>query len=500
MAFYTADYIKQLIKEDHAAVQAHVKAKGNDFRSYIDATIPFTLYLDINEIRERVLQPNVPFISDLAALLNVPVKQIIEDLDDAYQKVIDGYFRLPAMTTEELENKLNSFSLSVEQGIVKQGLASIVKRGTVLIDASKRGERVVVLYPKFTTVTMGTEFRKAFNYNKYSDIMDLDTGESPRGLLTKFLNGEEINGRKSGGFGALQNIGHIEVDVISTSSSEVVRGMVSPRLAQALITLPKNTTPERLARRFSTETGQAETRLVVRKQFSSSKLTMELLVTHGISIGVPESQQSNLSKANKERAFDIGKSLTAKIRESKDFLLNLVTSKSILQYTTEEVLAAMKGVAPKTYSSSTTISKTTNIQKPVVNLSAKPKHRPVNLPSGFSQKVRRTSTTSLSSLQVLLNRHLQDVISANMGDGSSRNILNYRTGRFAASAKVERLTQSKEGMITAFYSYMKNPYGTFSDGGRQQYPKSRDPKLLISKSIREIATEAAITRLRAVLV
>jgi hypothetical protein len=87
-----------------------------------------------------------------------------------------------------------------------------------------------------------------------------------------------------------------------------------------------------------------------------------------------------------------------------------------------------------------------------------------------------------------------------MGTGSRRDILNLRTGRFAESAKVERMTQSREGMITAFYSYMRNPYGTFSDGGRQESPKSRDPKLLISKSIRQIAELQVRNRLRAVLV
>lgn len=107
-------------------------------------------------------------------------------------------------------------------------------------------------------------------------------------------------------------------------------------------------------------------------------------------------------------------------------------------------------------------------------------------------------TNNLASLQNLINSKLQDVISANMGDGDSRNILNYRTGRLASSAKVERLSESRAGMITAFYSYMKNPYATFSDGGRQQNPKSRDPKLLISKSIREIAAEYAVNKLRAV--
>jgi hypothetical protein len=130
-----------------------------------------------------------------------------------------------------------------------------------------------------------------------------------------------------------------------------------------------------------------------------------------------------------------------------------------------------------------------------------------------ASKTKKTSTTktklpiietstsySLSSLQNMLDAHLQDVISANMGDGSRTDILNYRTGRFAASVKVERLSESREGMITAFYSYMKNPYATFSDGGRQSRPKSRDPKLLISKSIKEIAAEKVANRMRTVLV
>lgn len=105
---------------------------------------------------------------------------------------------------------------------------------------------------------------------------------------------------------------------------------------------------------------------------------------------------------------------------------------------------------------------------------------------------------NLLNLMNLINLQLQDVISANMGDGNSKNVLNYRTGRFAASAQVERMSYSKEGTITAFYNYMKNPYATFSDGGKQSKPVSRDPKLLISKSIREIAQQVVSNKLRAV--
>jgi hypothetical protein len=107
---------------------------------------------------------------------------------------------------------------------------------------------------------------------------------------------------------------------------------------------------------------------------------------------------------------------------------------------------------------------------------------------------------SLAGLQQLINDNLQNVISANMGNGSNRNILNYQTGRFAASASVERLSQSRAGMITAFYSYMKYPYQTFEPGFVQGSPQTRDPKLLIAKSIREIAATKVGNRMRAVLI
>lgn len=98
----------------------------------------------------------------------------------------------------------------------------------------------------------------------------------------------------------------------------------------------------------------------------------------------------------------------------------------------------------------------------------------------------------------LINAALFEQIKKNMGTGNRPDILNFRTGRFARSVNVERISESRQGMITAFYSYMKNPYATFSQGGRQQFPRSRDPKLLISKSIREIAASLVSNRLRAV--
>jgi hypothetical protein len=118
----------------------------------------------------------------------------------------------------------------------------------------------------------------------------------------------------------------------------------------------------------------------------------------------------------------------------------------------------------------------------------------------FVQLADTKGVDTLVSLQTILDALLAQKVKDNMGDGSRRDVLNLRTGRLAESAKVERLSESRAGMITAFYTYMKNPYATFSSGGRQQMPRSRDPKALISKSIREIAATQVGNRLRAVLV
>ena len=125
--------------------------------------------------------------------------------------------------------------------------------------------------------------------------------------------------------------------------------------------------------------------------------------------------------------------------------------------------------------------------------------------SSHSLNIRTTrsdisNTINLSMLMLQINNNLHDQIKANMGTGNRRDVLNYRTGRFAQSARVERISESRQGMITAFYSYMKNPYATFSRGGRQERPYTRDPKTLISKSIRELAGQQVANRMRAVLI
>jgi hypothetical protein len=186
---------------------------------------------------------------------------------------------------------------------------------------------------------------------------------------------------------------------------------------------------------------------------------------------------------------------------------NMRSSPTLNQRVVSYIADTLKGVTSKTTSSLLTVKntprKTPVSKKPVFkNISPKKtnitKTSALSLDKGIATNTSITDPANLVDLRMLINSQLQDVISANMGSGRSQNVLNYRTGRFASSARVESLSVSRQGMITAFYTYMKNPYATFSDGGRQSLPKSRDPKLLISKSIREIAQQLAIDKLRAV--
>lgn len=207
-----------------------------------------------------------------------------------------------------------------------------------------------------------------------------------------------------------------------------------------------------------------------------------------------------LPQSRIENQLDYGTLIESVIeREISELLKTIRFSPTMLEEVHDRVVAPITKVKKSNVNASVDVG-TFLVKSPVKT----------KVLSTISKKTTKTVSTpkvksvapdnTLSSLQALLDKHLQDVVSANMGGGSDRRVLNYRTGRLAASAKVERLTKSREGFITAYYTYMKNPYATFSDGGRQQYPRSRDPKLLISKSIREIAQTMAVNRLRAVVV
>lgn len=516
MGFYTPTWARKLVKEDHKNIQDYVTNTSKDFRDYIDANTPFVLWLDIALIRERILEKSKPFIQELAQAVSSDrdVSNIVlELLDAAYISTINAYAsntRYKKITDVELEQLLTTLS-NAEIGSIKNTILSNFKQTMVVTNVTKKNKSVMLILPKFTTLEFGkvfkTELEKVVNKTKllksgkavapiggmFGGLAAAGETESEKSRMLDFVNAN---------FSKLQNVGHIEVDVVSEADRKIMRAQNSPRLLQALMTLPNDAKRfEQLQLKFSKETGQATTRLKIRKRFSGSKMVFELLVEHGLSVGIPETQKDNLYKAALERAFTIGAGFTASIRKDPSILPQMETSKSINQYIELAVTNALQGKSTAAYNSVAEIVQKTNVTKTKVTLAnTKKESGSAQLTKISAKQMITDPQLDLVSLTSFINTHLQDVISANMGDGSRRDVLNYRTGRFAASVKVERMSKSREGMITAFYSYMKNPYATFSDGGEQQFPKSRDPKTLISKSIREIAAEKVANRLRAVVV
>lgn len=494
MAYYTPDWIRKLVKQDHNAINTEIKKTGGDFRTYIDSVLPFTLYIDIAQIRKEILQKQAPFIQELANLLQLKdPQQIITELDNTYQAVINDFInnkRLATISDKELQQKFDNLnSVVAADGNIRQVLKTEFNKTFIVSNLSQLNKRVLIIYPSFKTIRFGETFKKLFNYDSFSSEINQDTGDSPRSIVKAFLNGN---------FGKLQNIGHIEVDILSSKSREVKRGLVTPRLLQALLSVPDKVQAQRITRDFSQQTGQAETRLVIRKLFTKNKLVLEMLVENAFLIGKVEAQQANALKSGFERAYQIGKNFTDFLRKNTKYLADLETSKTLNQYVADSVLSAMKGKEVKSYNSNTNIVEKTNISIQTVKVKLPKASAVSNSLPNLSKNIAPES--SIISLQALINTQLTERVKENMGSGNRKDILNLRTGRFAESVKVERLSESRQGMITAFYTYMRNPYATFSEGGQQQNPRSRDPKLLIAKSIREIAQTKVQNRLRAVLV
>ena len=277
-----------------------------------------------------------------------------------------------------------------------------------------------------------------------------------------------------------------------------------------------------LGLKYIRKTGHLKHSIIIDKNINS---TIGAIMSIGITFTQDQLSLINLAMAPKEGLAGgrgAGKAkLTATIsnRQISEYALNRMfpkiaevvqarSSPSILDLLTDKLISTLSGKPSKYNPKSRSERKGDIAVTSLVAVNNKPKvTRPKIIIHGkpqsdISPKLRTTGGqfTSLVSLQNLLNQGLASQIQKNMGTGDRRDILNYRSGRFAESAKVETMSQSREGMITAFYSYMRNPYATFSFGGAQSSPATRDPKLLISRSIREIGATMVGNRMRAVLV
>lgn len=113
-------------------------------------------------------------------------------------------------------------------------------------------------------------------------------------------------------------------------------------------------------------------------------------------------------------------------------------------------------------------------------------------PKGIKRKGRREksfegATFDAFETRSFINSRLPKQVAQNMG----RPALENQTGRFANSVNVINATRA--GDVTNIdYTYNREIYGVF-EGGRQ-YPKGYDPRPLIERSIRELASAKVATK------
>jgi len=101
----------------------------------------------------------------------------------------------------------------------------------------------------------------------------------------------------------------------------------------------------------------------------------------------------------------------------------------------------------------------------------------------------QVNTLDFKDLISYINMKLHDKIKdKNMGKGGAKEMLNYRTGRFARSARLENIDSVRGKMINIAISYQTSPYSVFAPGGHLHKPL-RNPELIIRRSIRQLMVD-----------
>jgi hypothetical protein len=490
--------------------------KTLDFRQIVDSVFPTMLVIDYSNI-ERELKK----YSDIGQSLKTALGDAYTpSLDKKYteNKLSDKEIDLIVKTIRAAAKQFATNSISVSQrnlllqlnqiirydreyGTVLQGLKELFV-DTIHITDLSNVNRDVFLYNNFNDITSSftKEINKQLSLNPIKNVNTisefLDYGHTAIGY-------QEPDGSIKLQFNSPKVI-NIIFDVI-TDTSGSAQGLLAAQQASV---------------NFIEQARQTEEYLTIEKDFSEGFIKVFVSIggnivrfensvvnqRRGSVLEKSINTQSNSKTLRKlgELIGAVGGKIATQIRRA---LITGRGSPSVLDYIANSIMATIKGETVTAFkekitktnkkSDKVTVPTITGFTKGVkkVKRPAKVVAKQQPMLSGATKQ-----DNQLLSLQNLLNSNLVQTVKQNMGNGTRRDILNLRSGRFAESVRVERLTKGREGMVTAYYDYMRYPYATFSDGGKQEQPRSRNPKLLISKSIRQVAAQAKITRLRAVLV
>ncbi len=521
--FVSTALVQNLAKELLNAIGDDVKTantalferKTLNFRDIIDNSFPTMLIVDYDNIEKEL---------KLYQDIDTSLKQYISE---TYKPTAKDY-NIAKFSDAEIKMLLRAIRLGIQKfsakrisySALQQSLKTIVDQdiGTSTTIVKVRnlfsvpyklsdtiGNAEVIIFPSFARIGDLLRAPLEIGLSIAQDEADKDLGIDSIGNILAYGHSaagyvDQETGTTVLNFNSPKLLG-IMFDVLQTASDTSTKAPAGKALEAATF--------------FTEDTRQTEIFLQIDKDFSEN--FVKLFITVGGNIVRFENSLINSRRGSvleKTEKRGVNKAVLEKLARAftsaqtvigsrlSRYILNKKSSPNLLEYINHVITSGIKGTKPSSHKSSKTDSSrdVVKVKKEVVSGIAKGKAK---LPKAQKPQTRIPARAakkgiSLARLQIILDSLLVDQVKRNMGSGERRDVLNLRTGRFAESVRIERLSESREGMITAFYTYMKNPYATFSTGGRQQLPRSRDPKLLISKSIREIVQQQVANRLRAV--
>lgn len=217
------------------------------------------------------------------------------------------------------------------------------------------------------------------------------------------------------------------------------------------------------------------------------KINYNPLSTKAASIGV-EDQFFGVNQSTTEEA-EITKLLNKAVGPIVKNIASDIIGEAALRRAEKKLLDAAKKAGAKVKSTKqeeeSSGSKTVEVKTPLKSKSGK-------IFSETSSATSEQTSQNWSSVISLINSRLAAQVISNMHTPALVN----RTGTFANSVEVTRVTQTPQGYPSIEYTYDTSPYGVFDMtlGADPWRTPERHPPKIIEKSIRQIMADLAIGR------
>lgn len=488
--------------------------KNLSFRSVVDATFPTLFVIDYNNIK-RELQKYTNLESSISEFIG---EEFASSNKNRAKKLTNAEIDLILDTIKSAESYLKGISTSINSKVLQEKVKSIATVGAenpnLVIKQFKN------IFDKVLFLSDLSSSQASFYIFPTFDLLASNKGWS--NALSNSLEGLiAVRGLNTDidSVGKLLDYGHTAVGS-TDAEGNITLSFNSPKIVSIIFDVMQSEgSVEAKAKKamlatedFINTSRQVEEYITITKDFSDS--FVKIFVSFGGNIVKFENSVLNQlrgSTLEKNSPYGVNRATLNKLAQAFTsagsklgrLVLKGRSSPSLEEHITNVILKTIAGERVTSFKATTSRKSRNTVKEKVSTLSGiiKPGKKVVGIkPSSSSINFKAQGLPSLVKLQNLINMSLSQKIKENMGDGSRRDILNLQSGRFAESVKVTKMSQSREGMITAFYTYMRNPYQTFEPGFKQGSPGTRSPRLLISKSIRELASQQVANRMRAVLV